>query len=61
MNKKLNIRNRTLFYSFLALICYSLASIATMTWSFLTFAVIGGIAELLFWLGLSSKKSSDRK
>jgi len=56
----MKIRERTLFYSFLALICYCLASIASMTWSFLTFMMIGGVAELFFWLSLASKRRVNR-
>jgi len=45
-------RNRILFYLFLALFCYTLATALTVTVATILFFVIGGIAELLFWYSL---------
>lgn len=57
-------RNRILFYLFLALGCYILASVATASVAVGTFLVLGGIAELMFWFNLyqnhQAKKQADK-
>jgi hypothetical protein len=52
-------RNRILCYLFLALFCYTLASILTTSYSVFIFVVVGFVAEILFWFNIS--RSNDAK
>ena len=54
-------RNRILFYLFLALFCYTLASILTASYAVILFFVLGFVAEILFWFNVFSSKDAETK
>lgn len=54
-------RNRILFYLFLTLICYTLASILTATYSVILFLGVGFVAEILFWLNIFNSNDAETK
>ncbi|PCJ46613.1 MAG: hypothetical protein COA74_13435 [Gammaproteobacteria bacterium] len=59
--EKIVTRNRILFYLFLALACYTLASLFAATYAFILFVGVGMVAELLFWFNLLGNKTFNIK
>jgi len=54
-------RNRILFYLFLALFCYTIASRLTAEYSVIIFLVVAFVAEILVWFNVFSRKDSEAK
>ena len=57
----MSTRNRILFYLFLALFCYALASMFTASYLVILFVVVGLVAEILFWFNILSTNDTETK